>query len=39
MTMTRRELLETIGTMTVVVAASPVIDGFAVSAQACVEEP
>lgn len=34
MTMTRRELLETIGTMTVVVAASPVIDGFAVSAQA-----
>ena len=32
--MTRRELLETMGTMAVVVAASPMIDGFAVSAQA-----
>ena len=32
-TMTRRELLETMGTMAVVVAASPLIDGFAVSAQ------
>ncbi len=32
--MTRRQLLEAMGTMTVVVAASPLIDGFAVSAQA-----
>ncbi len=32
--MTRRELLETMGTMAVVVAASPLVDGFAVSAQA-----
>jgi uncharacterized protein len=32
--MTRREMLETIGTMTVVVTASPLIDGFGVSAQA-----
>lgn len=34
MTMNRRDLLEAMGTMAVVVAASPVIDGFAVSAQA-----
>ena len=31
--MTRREALETMGTIAVVVAASPLIDGFAVSAQ------
>jgi DUF1680 family protein len=33
-TITRRELLETMGTMAVVVAASPLIDGFPVSARA-----
>ena len=33
-TITRRELLGTMGTMAVVVTASPLIDGFAVSAQA-----
>jgi DUF1680 family protein len=32
--MTRRQALETMGTMAVVVAASPLIDGFALSAQA-----
>ena len=34
LTITRRELLETMGTMAVMVAASPLVDGFALSAEA-----